>query len=146
MTMTGEMTAMLDVLGLPLGDDRALEAMALVGLPTERDEFRDSGLDRTYLVAREAGTDFVFNDGELTSVIVRTQPKGDYAAYPRPDALIDGLAGTATRDEVLARFGEPVKSTAASDRFAIDGRFLHFEYDATGHVARLTAMSRAPGS
>ena len=144
MTLTGEITTMLGVLGLPQGDGEALDAMVLVGMPSETKEITDGDSSRLYLTAREAGTDFLFEDRELTSVIIRTQPKAKYGAYPRPDALIDGLPGTATRDDVLALLGEPEWSGPVADRFLVDGRYAHFEYDPSNRIARITLMMRAP--
>lgn len=144
MTISGELTTMLGVLGLEQGDGGALDAMALVGMPSETSEFVEGGTTQLYLTARDSGTDFLFEDRRLTTVIIRTQPKAKYGAYPRPDALIDGLSGTASRDDVRDALGAPEWSSPAADRFLVDDRYVHFEYDAAGRIARITVMTEAP--
>ncbi|MBG6238423.1 hypothetical protein IWX78_001395 [Mycetocola sp. CAN_C7] len=143
-TISGELTTMMNVLGLQPADDRVLDAIDLVGGLSENSVFEEGDLTVLYLTARDAGTDFLFENRTLASVIIRTQPQAKYGAYPRPDALIDGLSGAATRAEVVARFGVPEWTSATADRFVVDGRYLHVEFDGSGRLVRITLMVSAP--
>ncbi|MEJ3653829.1 hypothetical protein WEH80_12670 [Actinomycetes bacterium KLBMP 9759] len=144
--VAGEMAVMLTVLGLRKGDDRILDVIALVGPTMEVEEFDFDGERSTYYVFRPAGTDLLFEDDVLVSTMVRTQPDvqdDTYGVYPRPTGLVDGLSPTATRREVTALLGEPERSGANFDRYEVNGRYLHVEFDAAGRAARLTALLEA---
>lgn len=139
----GEMAVMLEVLGLRQGDDRILAAIVLVGPKMTIEEF-DWGEERsTYYVFHESGTDLLFEDEVLVSAMVRTQPDHDdeaYGLYPRPHDLLDGLSPTASRTEVTALLGKPERVGPNFDRYAVNGHYLHFEFDAAGRTAKLTAL------
>jgi hypothetical protein len=145
MTITGDLQVMAAGLGHPVADRRVLDAFALVGLPQARDEFQEGGVRTTHYIADEQLAEFIFRDDVLDAVIVHTQPGDGHGAYPAPASLIDGLAGDAERDAVLARFGEPVSTRKASDRFEVDGGFVRFGY-VEDRVVDISLMRRAPGS
>lgn len=139
----GEMAVMLDVLGFPQGDDRILEVIALVGPTMEVEEFDWHEERSTYFIFRPAGTDLLFESDVLISAIVRTQPDNEdetYGPYPRPNDLVEGLSPTATRAEVAALLGKPERAGQNFDRYEVNGHYLHFEFDATGHTAKLSAL------
>lgn len=142
-TVTGEMAVMLGVLGYRRGDGRVLEAIALVGPKMQVEEFDFDGDKSTYLTFKPAGTDLLFEEDVLVSVMVRTQPDSQdatYGLYPRPAALIDGLPPTATRAEVAALLGDPERVGPSFDRYEVDKRHLHFEFDSNGRVAKVSAL------
>ncbi|MEV6562834.1 hypothetical protein AB0M22_44450 [Nocardia sp. NPDC051756] len=139
----GEIAVMLGVLGLPLGDDRILAAIALVGPEMKVEEFDWDEVQSMYYVFHPAGTDLLFEDKVLVSAMVRTQPDSAdeaYGLYPRPHDLLEGLSPTATRAEVTARLGKPERTGPNFDRYAVNGHYLHFEFDTAGRAAKLTAM------
>ncbi|MBL0885436.1 hypothetical protein [Myceligenerans indicum] len=142
-TVTGEMAVMLDVLGLPQGDRRILDAIALVGPGMEIEEF-DWGSERsTYFIFKPAGTDLLFEDGVLVSAIVRMHPDAQdpsYGVYPRPAALVDGLPPTATRTEVEAIFGVAERTGPNFVRYEANQRYLHVEFNADGKIGKLSAL------
>ena len=145
-TVTGEMAVMLDVLGLPQGDSRILEAIALVGPGMEIEEFDWGSEKSTYFIFKPAGTDLLFEDGVLASAIVRMQPDAQdpgYGLYPRPEALIDGLAPTATRAEVEDLFGVPERTGPAFVRYEANERYLHVEFNSDGRIGKLSALLEA---
>ncbi|WP_408896613.1 hypothetical protein ACJ5H2_16965 [Nocardioides sp. R1-1] len=144
MSITGDLGVMIGALGHPFGDPQVLDAMTLVGLPTERSEFTVGPTKRVYYTADQSIADFLFEEDVLQSVIIQVVADDKHGAYPAPDSLIDGLSGTASRDDVLARFGTPVKSTDASDRFSVDDVFVRFGY-VDDRVADITVMRTAPG-
>lgn len=79
----------------------------------------------------------------LEMVMVRTQPDSPdatYGRYPRPAALIEGLAATATRAEVAAFLGAPERVGPSFDRYEVNDRYLHFEFDSSSRVARVSAL------
>jgi hypothetical protein len=142
-TVTGEMAVMLDVLGCRQGDSRILEAVALLGPVMEVTEYDFDGEKSTYFLFKPAGADLVFENDVLEMVMVRTQSDrqdASYGLYPRPAALIDGLPPTATRAEVAAFFGDPERVGPSFDRYEVNKRYLHFEFDSQGHVARISAL------
>lgn len=145
-TVTGEMAVMLDVLGLPQGDGRILEAIALVGPGMGIEEFDWGSEKSTYFIFKQSGTDLLFEDGVLASAIMRMQPDAQdpgYGLYPRPAALIDGLAPTATRDDIESFFGVPERSGPGFVRFEANERYLHVEFDSNGRIAKLSALLEA---
>lgn len=134
---------MLDVLGYRQGDSRILAAIALVVPDVEVEEFDFDGEKSTHLVFKPAGAELIFEDDVLVSVTVRTQPDsqdGSYGPYPRPAALVDGLSPTATRAEVAALLGDPERVGPNFDRYEANKRYLHFEFDSNGRVARITTL------
>lgn len=142
-TVTGEMAVMLDVLGYRQGDARILDAIALVGPTMEVTKYDFDGEKSTYFLFKPAGTDLVFENDVLEMVMVRTRPDSQdatYGLYPRPAALIDGLAPTATRAEVTAFLGNPERVGPSFDRYAVNNRYLHFEFGSNGRVAKVSAL------
>lgn len=141
-TVTGEMAVMLNVLGLRQGDDRILDVIVLVGPKMEVEEFDWEDERSTYFIFRPAGTDLLFENDVLVSAMVRTQPDSEddaYGVYPRPNRLVDGLSPTATRAEVAARLGKPERTGPNFDRYEVNGRYLHFEFN-DGRIAKLSAL------
>ncbi|MFE9580955.1 hypothetical protein ACFYO1_31580 [Nocardia sp. NPDC006044] len=139
----GEIAVLLGVLGLRQGDNRILAAIALVGPVMTIEEFDWDETRSTYYVFHPAGTDLLFEDDVLVSAMVRTQPDNQdeaYGLYPRPHDLLEGLSPNATRAEAAAMLGTPERSGPNFDRYAVNDHYLHFEFDATGRTARLTAL------
>jgi hypothetical protein len=139
----GEMAVMLGVLGLRKGDAGILDAIVLVGPSMKVEEFDWDGEQSTYYIFPSAGTELLFENDVLVSAIVRTQPDSadeTYGLYPRPNDLVEGLSPTATRPEVAALLGEPERTGPNFDRYEVNGRYLHFEFDAAGHTAKLSAL------
>ena len=145
MTITGDLQIMADALGHPVADRRVLDVFTVVGLPEARSEYQEGGVKTTYYIADQQLAEFIFRDDLLDAVIVHTQAGDGHGAYPAPASLVDGLAGDAERDAVLARFGEPVSRRKTSDRFEVDGGFVRFGY-VEDRVADISLMRRAPGS
>lgn len=143
-TVTGEAAVMLGVLGRRKGDDRILDVVALVGPDMEVDEFAsDDGGRTTYFAFPPTGTDLIFKNDLLVSVMVRTQPDlqdESYGLYPRPAALIEGLSGTAGRAEVKAFMGAPERVGPNFDVYEVNERYLHFEFDSNDRAARITGL------
>lgn len=145
-TVTGEMAVMLDVLGHRQGDSRILDAIALVGPTMEVTEHDFDGEKSTHFIFKPAGTELVFENDVLDMVMVRTQPDSQdetFGLYPRPAALVDGLSPTATRAEVTAFLGRPEREGADFDRYEVNNRYLHFEFDSNSRVTKLSALLEA---
>lgn len=64
--------------------------------------------------------------------------------YPRPAEFVVGLDGASTRDDVLALLGKPEKEGSAWVRYIVGGRYVHFGFDPTGALWRVTLMLDAP--
>jgi hypothetical protein len=142
-TVTGEMAVMLGVLGYRQGDGRILDAIVLVGPKMEVTKYDFDGDKSTYFTFKPAGTDLLFENDVLVSVMVRTQPDSQdatYGRYPRPAALVDGLPATATRAEVAAFLGDPERVGPSFDRYEVNQRYLHFEFDSNGRVGKISAL------
>ncbi|WP_107657210.1 hypothetical protein [Nocardia suismassiliense] len=141
--VTGEMATMLNVLGLRKGDNRILDVIVLVGPDMEVENVDWGDVQSTYYLFRPAGTELLFEDEVLVSAMVRTQPDSadeTYGPYPRPGNLLEGLCPTATRAEVAALLGQPERTGPNFDRYEVNDRYLHFEFDAAGRVAKLSAL------
>lgn len=146
-TVTGDMAVMLDVLGHRQGDDRILKAIALVGPTMEVSEHDFDGEKSTHFLFKPAGTEMVFEEDILEMIMIRTQPDDQdttFGLYPRPAALVEGLAATATRADVTALLGDPERVGPNFDRYEANGRYLHFEFDSNSRVARISALLEAP--
>lgn len=142
-TVRGEIAVMLGALGLRQGDDRILDAIALVGPKMEVEEFDWDEVKSTYFIFRPAGTDLLFENNVLVSAMVRTQPDTDdetYGLYPRPNGLVEGLSSTAARAEVSALLGKPERTGPNFDRYEANGHYLHFEFSGDGRTAKLSAL------
>lgn len=107
MQISGELTTYLDALGMRPDDPRLEPVLDLPGPTTDTNEESDGTGVVFHLAARSSGTEFVFADEQLMIVFIGTQERENWGVYPRPDALIDGLSGTATRPEVRAALGDP---------------------------------------
>lgn len=146
-TVTGEIAVMLDVLGNRQGDSRILEVIVLVGcVKMDVENFDFDGEKSTHFTFKRAGTELIFENDILVSIMVRTQPNDQdevYGAYPRPATLIDGLSPTATRAEVSALLGNPEHVGPNFDRYKVIEHYLHFEFDSNSRVARLSALLEA---
>ena len=141
--VTGEMAVMLDVLGCVQSDSRILGAIALVGPKMEVSEFDFDGEQSTYFIFKPAGTDLVFENDVLEMIMVRTQRDDQdetYGVYPRPAALIDGLSPTALRADVTALLGSPERVGPNFDRYEVNQRYLHFEFDSNSRVTKISAL------
>ncbi|WP_408896614.1 hypothetical protein ACJ5H2_16970 [Nocardioides sp. R1-1] len=142
MTVTGEIRTYLDALGMDPNDPALTAVLDLPGPTTDTNEQREAdGNVVFHLAARSNGTEFMFSHNQLVAVFIGTQPREAWGVYPRPDQLIDGLSGTATREEVRARFGEPVWHKDDSDRFQVGQDYLQFEY----HDDRIQVVVAAIG-
>lgn len=142
-TVRGEMAVLLGVLGMRQGDSRILDAIALVGPTMEVEEFDWEDERSTYFLFRPAGTDLLFENDVLVSVMVRTQPDGHdetYGLYPRPTGLVEGLSPTATRAEVAALLGQPERTGPDFDRYPVNGHYLRVGFDAADRAATLSAL------
>lgn len=150
-TVTGEIAVMLDVLGHRQGDSRILEAIILVGPAMEVEEFDDDdGLKSTHFCFKQTGTELVFENNILVMITVRTQPDSQdgtstYGLYPRPAALVDGLSATASRAEVTAFLGDPELAGPNFERYKVNSRYLHFEFDMHSRVTRISALLEPVG-
>lgn len=131
MTVEGEIAVYLDALGMHPTDARLTPVLDLPGPTTDTNEQREPGGNIVFhLAARSNGTEFMFSGEQLVSVFLGTQPREAWGVYPRPDALIDGLSGTATRAEVRERLGEPVWASPTDDRFRVGDDYLQLHYSA----------------
>ena len=145
-TVTGEMAVMLGVLGLRQGDSRILDAIALLGPAMEVRELDWGEEKSTYFVFKPSGADLLFEDGVLTAAIVRmrTDPEDPgYQPYPRPTALVDGLAPDATRPDVEGLLGAPERSGPSFVRYEANERYLHVEFAEDGRVGKVSALLEA---
>ncbi|GHD38827.1 hypothetical protein [Mycetocola manganoxydans] len=144
MTLRGELTTFTDALGSSMTDGRSIAAFVAVDLPTARSDYDLGDSHRTYLKSTDKGVEFVYEDGRLRSVFISTIDNPIRRAYPRPDALIEGLSGTATRGQVLKRFGEPEWTSEEADRFKLAAAcYVRFAYE-NGRVVLISVMREVP--
>ena len=137
----------LAALGEGIYSEAAFAVQRLAGPTFEQESMPDGELFITY---PEGGISVSYEgedeEQQAVAVFVHIQPSDDAGAYPAPDQLFEGLQlSAAERADVAAHFGEPVHSGGAFDVFAVNDRYVHFEYGANGDLIMLTAMLRIPG-
>lgn len=126
----GEIEVYLGALGMHPTDPRLTAVLDLPGPTTDTNEQREAGGNVVFhLAARSSGTEFMFSRDQLVAVFLGTQPREAWGIHPRPDALIDGLSGTATRAQAREHLGEPVWESATDDRFRVGDDYLQLHYD-----------------
>ena len=145
--VTGEIVTLIGALEQGVYDAGGLALLSLVG-PTYEDEAFPP--DRLYRTFTRNGVAVLYKGAEgaqaASSVFTYIVPQDDADAYPTPDQLIDGLPlSTATREAVVAHFGEPLRSGAAFDVFAVNDRFVNFRYGENGELTLVTVMVTVPG-
>lgn len=138
MTITGEITTMLDALGRPIDDERVQAALALVG-ETVEDEHKEGRTTYLMLSAFADGTVISLKNGKVDKIVTRLQQESRYGIYPRPSAIIEGIDASSDRAAVGAVLGEPLTTRPDWDMFASGKRRVHIRYR-DGHVARITAL------
>ncbi len=121
--ITGGIETYLTALGMHPTDARLTAVLDLPGPTTDTNEEREAGGNVVlHFAARSSGTEFMFSGEQLVAVFLGTQPREAWGVYPGPDALIDGLSGTATRAEAREHLGEPLWESATDDRLRIGER------------------------
>lgn len=129
MSVTGEIRAYLDALGMHPSDERLTAVLDLPGATTDTNTETDAeGHVVFHLAARSGGTEFMFAGEQLVTVFIGLLPREAWGVYPRPDALIDGLPGGSTRDDARALLGEPVWQSEVADRFRVGEDHLQLQY------------------
>lgn len=64
------------------------------------------------------------------------------ANYPRPTEFVRGATVTSTKADITALLGEPEKSGDSHVRYVVEGRYVHFGFDAeTGTLDQITLMA-----
>lgn len=132
--LAGDARSLLRHVGGPDGSGALRAVASTVGAVVSRDvtELRWAGP-----ALRAAGLEVSVRRGVVHTILVRL------AAYPRPEALVDGLAPSAGADDVVALLGPPEWSAPRALRYVVDGRYLHLELGDSG-LERLTLMLTVP--
>ncbi|MDQ0727405.1 hypothetical protein [Microbacterium sp. W4I20] len=143
--VTGDVVALLSILGEPDGAEVAARVQGLIGRDLPKGQLRSSGA-----ALRKAGIEVESDRHGISTIWIRTTERATgpivkvaAPAYPNPAALIEGLDDGSTREETLALLGEPEKQGPTYVRYAVDGRYLHLQFD-DGLLARITLMVTAP--
>ncbi|MFC7403983.1 hypothetical protein [Georgenia alba] len=122
---TGEIGTYLAAMGGREGDAAVDRAIALAGGALSANEYN---IDvPTKYVASEGGTEFMFEDGVLHSVLLHG-PGSQDGAYPRPSALIDGLSLDSGREQLEFVLGEPHRSTPGYVKYKVGDCFVNFTF------------------
>ncbi|MGI6877734.1 hypothetical protein [Microbacterium sp. gxy059] len=145
-SLTGEITTVLGALGQDAFDPGGLELLTLAGA-TYDDESYPGEVYRTF---PHTGITVVYEKKRAAmsaqAVFLYIAPQDGASAYLTPDQLIDGLPlTTATRDDIRGFLGDAVCSEELFDIFAVEGGYLHIEFDADGALRQVTAMQEVPG-
>lgn len=143
MTLTGDITTIVNALGHPMSAPEVEAVLDLVGMPTEHSEFDIGPSRRDYLLAEDGSSELLFEDGKLDTVFVFIQPTETRTAYAAADSLINELPALTTRAAVRALLGEPEWTNETADRFAIDTYFVRFQFE-NDSLAKLTVMASVP--
>jgi len=142
------------------------ELMAVVGTPVDSDavklligsdrlvasaepDLEEGEPQRAFLSAQSAGYQFVHCRGAVVTAFVYVIPADGFRPFSGP--LPGGLSASATRQEVLDRYGIPSRSGAAVtiaglgrqgpwDRFDVGRVCVHFQYTESGERIRLVSV------
>lgn len=144
--LSGEISTILGALDQGMFDEGGLALLGLAGPTFDDEHYPDDEMYRTF---GPQGISVLFEGRpgaqKASAVFVYMTAHGGAHAYPTPDQLIDGLSlSTADRETVVTFMGEPAHSGGAFDIYAVDARFLHFEFDGDT-LTTITAMSEVPG-
>lgn len=129
MSVTGEIRAYLDALGMHPSDERLPAVLDPPGATTDTSTEADAEGHVVFrLAARSGGTGFMFAGEQLGTVFIGLLPREAWGVYPRPDALIDGLSSGSTRGDARALLGEPIWESEDADRFRVGEDHLQLQY------------------
>jgi hypothetical protein len=112
-------------------------------------DYEEGEARRTYLTCREKGYSFIVLDGRIVTAHVYAKPSEGFDQFPSP--LPGALPSTATREEVIARFGPPERSGAPMtisglrrkgpwDRFHLGPIYIHFQYSESGGSIEMVTL------
>ncbi|SEF12723.1 hypothetical protein SAMN04489740_4279 [Arthrobacter alpinus] len=137
---TGDIEIFAAALGTSRTSPENAAVAAFLGGEPKVDKKNYGDTPAEYLIFATSGVTQLFKDGVATSIFIK--PAGDKknAPYPIPDALIDGLSLTATREEINVFFANRIRSGEAYNLFRVNRRMLHFEFDATNALRLITIM------
>ena len=105
-----------------------LDLVELFGPRLDSHEIDAADGGGTLLVFDSGGGDLQYRDDALLAVLIHVR-EGDRRPYSRLDALVDGLAFPATREDVRAAVGEPHDSRSDLDLYEQQGTYVLFNYD-----------------
>lgn len=123
----GDVSTFLSALGASEGDARLDRALALVGGEPEVETFVDGGVRSTYLSLEDKGAEFLLTNGELSTVFLSAASKD--GTYPGWTTLVEGVAPTSSREDVVRTLGEPLRSRDALVTYKADPGYLQFDFD-----------------
>lgn len=127
----GEVGVFFAALGAAEMSPEVLEIIVLAGPRMERHEVETSSGPGAFVVFDGGGVDLQFAGDALQAVLIHLRPEDGRAAYPRPEALIDGLTLPASRAQTQAVLGAPtqVYSQPDLDLYAYAEGYLHVGFE-----------------
>lgn len=137
--ITGEIQPYLDAIGTEDGSDAMIAAMEAVGTKFTLDEYTSTGNREKYLCFEKGGVEFRLHDGAVETIVFYLRDNRGYAAYARPDALVEGVSLGTTRAEVIDLLGTPRQNRERFLLYAVGGAFVHFQIR-DERVTRIAAM------
>lgn len=135
----GEILPYLDAIGSADGSDEMIAAMYAVGTKFTVHEYTSTGTREKYLCFTKGGVEFLLHDGVVETIIFSLRDTKDYAAYARPDALVEGVALGTTRDEVIELLGTPRQNRKRFLLYAVGDAFVNMQIR-DERVARIAAI------
>ena len=123
----GEILTYLEAIGSEDGSDAMIAAMEAVGTKFTLDEYTSTGNREKYLCFEKGGAEFLLHDGAVETIVFYLRDNKDYAAYARPDALVEGVSLGTTRAEVIDLLGTPRQDRERFLLYAAGGAFVHFQ-------------------
>ena len=126
--ITGEISQLIDAAGSAYGDAVMLDLVDLLGPRLDSHDIDAEDGGGKLLVFDSGGVDLQYRDDALLAALIHVR-EGDRRPYPRRDALVDGLAFPATREDVHAALGAPNDSRSDLDLYSENGRHVMFNYD-----------------
>lgn len=138
MKFHGDINIFLSCLGLREGDSKILEAISIIAMDFDIENYDLSGATETNYLFPKSGVDMVFEDGRLTSIFFYIKPINRYKSYPFLVDLIKGIDNLSSKDTFVKLYGEPDFYQENWIKFNLNGKYLHIEFDQEDRLNLIT--------
>lgn len=125
--ITGEISQLIEAAGSVYGDPVMLELVELLGPGLDSHDIDAADGGGRFLVFEGGGVDLQYREDVLLAVLIHVG-EGERGPYPRLDALVEGLAFPAMREDVRTAVGEPRDSRSNLDLYEQQGTSVIFYY------------------
>jgi hypothetical protein len=141
----GDALTLLSALGAREGEPSLQKVLDFVGDHYEAEIYDESGIEEKYLVAVDRGVDFLLIDGVLNTIFIYAVDSADQRSYARWSELVEGIATSDTREDIVRVLGDPIAATGEYLRYGTSAGFLQFDLE-EGRLKMLVLMAQVIGA